>query len=307
MTASIDSSPARAQNPGRENGEPVARGVSPRRAMLRAFVGDRLAVVALLVLITMGALALLAPVVAPYDPNAQDFSQTLQSPSREHWFGTDDLGRDLLSRMLFGARLSLGAALIAVTLGAALGVLPGFLAGYRGGTVDIGLSRLTDAIMCIPGLILSISLIAVFGPGTLQVAIAVGVAFAPRFFRVARGAALSVAAETYVKAVRAAGAGHTRTLLRHVVPNASSAVIVQASLMFGMGLLVEAGLSFLGFGAQPPAASWGALLRRGSGFMVEARYLSVIPGLVITIAVLAGNIAGDGLQRAVTNQRSSGR
>jgi len=282
-------------------------GAAPGRRLIRAFMGDRLAVVAAVVLLVLAVVSILAPWIAPYEPDAQDFSVTLQPPSAAHWFGTDDLGRDLFSRMLYGGRLSLGAAAIAVTVGALLGVLPGFVAGYRGGFVDLGLSRIGDAIMCIPGLMLSISLIAALGPGIFQVAVAVGVAFAPRFFRVARGAAMAVTAETYVKASRAAGAGHTRIVFRHVVPNAISAVIVQGSLMFGFGLLAEAGLSFLGFGAQPPSASWGALLRRGSGFMTEARYLSLIPGLVITLAVLAGNLAGDGLQKALTNQRSGDR
>lgn len=283
------------------------RVAGPIRTMARTFSSDRVAVIAAGVLLLFILASALAPLIAPYNPNEQNFDITFQGPSWSHWFGTDDLGRDLFSRMLYGGRLSLGAAFVAVTVGAALGVVPGVLAGYRGGLVDLGLSRVADAIMCIPGLMLSISLIAALGPGLMQVAIAVGVAFTPRFFRVTRGAALGVSQETFIKALRSSGAGDVRILLRHVLPNALPVVVVQGSLMFGFGLLAEAGLSFLGFGAQPPSASWGALLKRGQGFMVDAKYLSILPGLVITLAVLAGNMAGDGLQRALANQRSGGR
>lgn len=285
---------------------PALRGRSRFRTVLHRFGRDKVATVAAAYLLLLVVLAVFAPVVAPQDPNAQDLSNTFHPPGAAHWFGTDDIGRDLFSRVLYGGRLSLGSALIAVTVGSALGVLPGLVAGFRGGVVDMVMSRVVDAAMCIPGLILSIALVAALGPGIYQVSIAVGISFGPRFYRVSRGAALAVAAETYIKAARATGVSEPRILLRHVVPNTMPAIIVQGSLMFGFGLLAETGLSFLGLGAQPPDASWGSLLRRGSRFLLEGPYLSVIPGLMIASAVLAANTAGDGLQSALGITRLKG-
>jgi peptide/nickel transport system permease protein len=271
--------------------------------LARRFARDRTALVALVFLIVVAVLAISAPWIAPYDPRAIDTSRAFLLPSPEHWLGTDDIGRDLFSRMLYGARLSLGAATISVGLGALIGVVPGLVAGYRGGYFDTVVSRVVDAVMCIPGLILSISLVAVLGPGIYQVAIAVGIAFGPRFYRVARGAALSVSSETYVKAARSVGSKGPRILVRHVVPNALPPIVVQASLMFGFGVLAEAGLSFLGMGAQPPAASWGSMLQRGTQFMTQSQYLTFMPGVVIVLTVLAANTVGDGLQSVLGVQR----
>lgn len=283
------------------------RGRSQFATVVHRFSRDRVSMVAAGYLTLLVVAAVLAPWISPYGPNDQNLLNTFQGPGSEHWFGTDDLGRDLFSRVLHGGRLSLGAALVAVTVGAAIGVVPGLLAGFRGGALDVVLSRVVDAAMCIPGLILSIALVAALGPGIYQVAIAIGIAFGPRFYRVARGAALAVSAETYIKAVRSSGAREARILFRHVVPNTLPVIIVQASLMFGFGLLAETGLSFLGLGAQPPDASWGSLLRRGSRFLIEGQYLSVIPGLVIASAVLAANTAGDGLQGALGVSRTRGK
>lgn len=290
--------------------EPVERQQKPHaqwKSVLNRFMHDRVSLVAAGYLGLLILSAVFAPVIAAQHPNEQNLLNTLQPPNSEHWFGTDDLGRDVFSRVLHGGRLSLGAALIAVTVGATIGVLPGLVAGFRGGLVDTILSRLVDAAMCIPGLILSIALVAALGPGIYQVAIAIGIAFGPRFYRVARGASLGVSAETYMKAARASGARESRILFRHVVPNTLPVIIVQASLMFGFGLLSETGLSFLGLGAQPPDASWGSLLRRGSRFMIEGQYLSIIPGLMIASAVLAANTAGDGLQSALGISRVRGK
>ena len=282
-------------------GRPTAVGSS----LVRRVWGNKMALIAAGVLLALALIALLAPWIAPYPPNEINVAARMQPPSLTHLFGTDDVGRDLLSRVIFGARLSLGAATISVVLGAVLGVLPGLIAGLRGGGFDLISSRLVDAVMCIPGLILSISVIATLGPGIWQVAIAIGISFAPRFFRIARGASLAVASETYVKAARAAGARGPRLLFRHVLPNAIAPIVVQLSLMFGLGLIAEASLSFLGLGAQPPDASWGSLLRRGVSFMSEANYLSILPGLVIMVAVLAANLLGDSLQRQTRGVRKA--
>lgn len=295
-----------------ELGPPVAappreRGRSQLATVLHRFLQDRVAVLAAAYLTLLVVASLAAPLISPHGPNDQNLLNTFHAPSGEHWFGTDDLGRDLFSRMLHGGRLSLGSAFISVTVGALVGVLPGLVAGFRGGVVDLVFSRIVDAVMCIPGLILSIALVAALGPGIYQVSVAIGIAFGPRFYRVARGAALSVGAETYIKAVRSAGARESRILLRHVVPNTLPVIIVQGSLMFGFGLLAETGLSFLGLGAQPPDASWGSLLRRGSRFLVEAQYMSIIPGLLIASGVLAANTAGDGLQSALGVNRIKGK
>ena len=281
---------------------------SPRRSMLAdiasRFAHNRAAVLAGVVLILFALAAAFAPLVAPYDPNETYVGEAFTGPSADHWLGTDDIGRDLMSRLIFGARLSLGAALISVTLGAAIGIVPGLIAGYRGGWLDVTMSRIVDAVMCIPGLILSISLVAALGPGMYQVAIAVGVSFGPRFYRVARAAAMGVSTETYIKAAHGLGSGSPRILFRHVVPNALPPLIVQGSLMFGFGLLAEASLSFLGLGPQAPEASWGSLLRRGTQFMTQAQYLTIVPGLLIVAAVLAANVVGDGLQSVLGVRRN---
>ena len=268
------------------------------------FAKDRVAMVAAIILALLVLTALCAPLIAPYDPNEVDPVNSFQPPSAHHLFGTDDIGRDYLSRMIYGARLSLGSALIAVMLGFAIGVVPGLVAGYRRGLLDMIASRIVDAMMCIPGLILAITLVAVLGPGIYQLSVAVGIAFAPRFYRVARGAALSVGAETYIKSAHAAGARSSRILVRHVVPNALPPIIVQGSLMFGFGVLAEAGLSFLGMGAQPPSASWGSMLQRGTRFLLQAQYLTIIPGLMIMSTILAANTVGDGLQSVLGVRRT---
>lgn len=275
--------------------------------VLHRFYRDKVALTAAVLLLILVLSAIFAPLISSYHPNKQNLSNTFESPNATHWFGTDDLGRDLFSRVMHGGRLSLGAASISVSVGALLGVIPGLVAGFRRGIIDGIFSRLVDAAMCIPGLVLSIALIAALGPGIFQVAVAVGVSFAPRFYRIARGAALTVSAETYIKAARSSGAHEARILFRHIIPNSLPAIIVQGSLMFGFGLLAETGLSFLGLGAQPPQASWGSLLRRGSGFMIQGQYLSIIPGILIAAAVLAANTAGDGLQSALGVNRIKGR
>lgn len=301
--------PTASEAPDRSLGGPpdLVVGSAPRSMLSDLtfrFLRNRAAALALAVLVLLGLAAALAPLLAPFDPTEIDTSAGLQRPSWQHWLGTDDIGRDVFSRLLYGARISLGSAVISVVLGAAIGIAPGILAGFRGGAVDVVISRLVDAMMCIPGLILSISLVAALGPGTTQVAIAVGVSFVPRFFRVSRSAALAVSSETYVKSARAVGAPGWRNVWRHVVPNTLPPIIVQGSLMFGFGVLAEASLSFLGLGPQPPAASWGAMLRRGTQFITTAGYLTVIPGIAIIVVVLAANTVGDGLQGAIGRSRT---
>lgn len=273
--------------------------VRRRRGVTRRFASQVVPVVALCYLVGLAVASIGAHQIGLLDGGSIDIDAAFSGPSLDHPMGNDDLGRDFLARVLAGCRLSLLTAGLAVVIGSAGGVLPGLIAGYQGGWFDSVSGRLADALMTIPGLVLSVSLVAALGPGVTQVAIAIGVAFVPRFYRIARAAAMAVAPLTYMRALEATGARTSRLLLRHVLPNAIPAIIVQGSLMFGYGVLAEASLSYLGFGAQPPDASLGTLLQRGTQFMTESAYLTVMPGIVIVTIVLAANTVGDGLQSAV--------
>ncbi|MQA13272.1 MAG: ABC transporter permease subunit [Pseudonocardiaceae bacterium] len=266
------------------------------RRFVRRFSSQRLAMVALVAIGFLVAVAAFAPWVVPHDPLAQNLSRALEAPSATYWFGTDAVGRDTLSRMVFGARLSLLAAAEAVTVALVLGVVPGLVAGFFGGWVDIVLSRITDAVMRIPPLILAIAIVGVFGPNLRNAMFAVGVIFAPRFLRLTRSAVMAVREETYIEASRSIGTSTGAVLRRHVLPNILSPLIVQISLSMGFAMLAEASLSFLGLGVQPPQASWGAMVGTGYRFLDLAPHMVLIPGFAIVLAVLAFNVLGDGLR-----------
>jgi len=279
--------------------EPRARAASESGLALRRFVRRRAALLgaAYLVLLIGGALA--APAIAPYDPLKQDPRAMLSTPSRAHWLGTDDLGRDVLSRLLYGARLSLGASLMAVAIATLAGLPIGLAAGYLGGAADDVLMRVIDALQAFPALILAMAISAALGPGLVNVMIAVGIVYTPRFARLVRGQVLSLREELFVEGARAAGASHLRIIARHVLPNVVAPVTVQVSIGVAFALLAETSLSFLGVGIKPPEPSWGTDVGRGYRFMRLAPWLVFIPGSVILLTTLAFNMVGDGMRDAL--------
>jgi peptide/nickel transport system permease protein len=259
----------------------------------RLFVGGGL--VALLILV-----AIFAPLISPYDPIAVDVSQTLEPPGPEHWFGTDDLGRDVFSRTVYGARISLSVGLIAVGIGFSVGVTLGLVAGYLGGLVDLLAMRAIDALLAFPALILAISITAALGPQIQNAMIAIGVVAVPLYTRLTRGQVLSVRERDYVTAARTIGASGRRIVLRHIFPNITNPLVVQATLSIAFAILAEATLSFLGLGAQPPTPTWGADINYSQRWLSNLKWwMSVGPGLGIFLAVFSFNYFGDALRDAL--------
>jgi peptide/nickel transport system permease protein len=272
---------------------------SPARRALRRLVARRTAVFGLAVVVLMALAALLAPWIAPFDPLATSWSLVRKAPNAAHWFGTDEVGRDLLSRVIWGGRASLAAGVISVSIAVGVGVPLGMLAGYVGGALDAVVSRITDAMLAIPFLILAIALAAFLGPSLSNAMIAIGITATPIFVRLSRGQVLAVRAEDYVEAARAVGNPPARILLRHILPNILPPVIVQATLAIAAAIIAEASLSFLGLGQQPPAPSWGSMLNTAQRFLTQAPWMAVFPGLAIFLTVLAFNLLGDGLRDAL--------
>jgi peptide/nickel transport system permease protein/oligopeptide transport system permease protein len=244
-------------------------------------------------------LALLAPLLATHDPVQTSFMTVRKAPSAAFWLGTDELGRDIYSRMLYGARASLLAGLASVLIALAAGVPFGLASGYFGGWIDSVISRVTEALLAIPFLILAIALAAFLGPNLVNAMIAIGVSAAPKFVRITRGQVLAVKNEDYVQGARALGASSYRIIARHVLPNVMPPLIVQATITIATAIIAEASLSFLGLGLQPPNPSWGSMLNTAKNFMVQAPWMSVFPGAAIFLAVLGFNLLGDGLRDAL--------
>ena len=244
-------------------------------------------------------MALLAPVLAPYDPLAQDLYQRLQPPSTDHWFGTDDFGRDILSRIVYGSRISLRIGLIAISLALTGGTLFGLVAGYRGGMADMLIMRSMDLMLAFPSILLAIAIVAVIGPGIENAILAVSIVLVPQFARLVRASVLTVREATYVEAARALGATESRLLFYSILPNCTAPLIVQTTLGMGTAILEAAGLSFLGLGAQPPVPEWGAMLSGGRELLLRAPWVMTFPGLAIFAIVLGLNLFGDGLRDAL--------
>src|SRR6476469_7617180 len=272
---------------------------SPARRALRRLLRRKGAVAGLFVIATFVALAIFAPVIVPYDPIATSWTLVRKAPSGLHWFGTDDLGRDILGRVIYGARASLLAGLISVAIALGIGVPLGLLAGYRGGFVDALISRITDAMLACPFLILAIALAAFLGPSLGNAMIAIGISATPIFIRLTRGQVLVVKAEDYVEAARALGNPPWRIAFSHILPNILPALLVQATLSIAAAIIAEAALSFLGLGQQPPAPSWGSMLNAAQRFLTQAPWMALWPGLAIFLVVLSLNLLGDGLRDAL--------
>jgi peptide/nickel transport system permease protein len=272
---------------------------SPGRHALRRLASRKGAMIALAVILVLITVALLAPFISPYDPAQQSWAAVRKPPSVAHWFGTDEVGRDILARVIYGARASLSAGVISVLIAIAIGVPLGLIAGYWGGLVDGLISRFTDAMLACPFLILAIALAAFLGPSLGNAMIAIGVTAMPIFVRLTRGQVLSVKAEDYVEAARAVGNSHWRIAFRHILPNVLPQLLVQATLTIAAAIIAEASLSFLGLGQQPPAPSWGSMLNAAQRFLSNAPWMAVWPGLTIFITVLSFNLLGDGLRDAL--------
>lgn len=258
-----------------------------------------LAVLAVVVLVSV-----FANVISPYDPIAQNTGNAFQAPSAAHWLGTDDLGRDVLSRMIYGTRVSILASLLAVGIALVIGLPIGLLAGYVGGILDTVLMRVIDTLLAFPAIILAIGITATLGPSVTNAMLAVGIILSPSIARLIRAQVLSVKEETYVEAARSFGArGILRMVLVHIVPNSIQPVLVQTSVLMGSALIAEATLSFLGLGVQPPTASWGIMLKSAFDFISQHPWMILPPSLTIALTVLSLNLIGDGMRDALGKVR----
>ncbi|MEZ4616173.1 MAG: ABC transporter permease [Caldilineaceae bacterium] len=277
----------------------VQRPDHPLQRALYRFKKHKLALLALVLLALLILCALFPAQLAPYDPLQMEMRDRLQSPSFAYFFGTDDLGRDIFSRIIYGARISLQVGIIAVGIAALVGISTGLLAGYFGGWTDAILMRMMDIIFAFPAILLAISIMALLGPSTVNVMIAIGIVYIPIFARIVRGATLSIKELDYVEAARAAGTRPSQILWRHIFPGTLGAITVQLTLSLAYAILAEAALSFLGLGTQPPEPSWGSMLSFGRDWIREAPWFSFFPGLMIFITVLCLNLVGDGLNDAL--------
>jgi peptide/nickel transport system permease protein len=256
--------------------------------------------IAILILALIFYVAFMAPFIAPYSPTEIDYSNmTYSAPSLEHWFGTDDFGRDMFSRVLYGARIALGVGFAAVLVNASLGVTLGLIAGYYGGKADMIIMRLVEIWNSIPFILLALAIISALGTGIFNIIIAVGVTGLINFSRLTRSIVFQIKEKEYVAAAKALGASDLRILYNHVLPNSISSLIVLSTLRIGISILVVAGLSFLGLGIQPPTAAWGTMLNRGQEYLIQAPWMSIFPGLAIIITVLSFNLLGDALRDAL--------
>jgi ABC-type dipeptide/oligopeptide/nickel transport system permease subunit len=277
----------------------LAPAQSPTRIALRQLGRSRLALPGLLIVLVFVLCGAFAPLIAPYDPYRNDLMNVLMPPSAEHWFGTDELGRDLLSRILHGARISLIEGLFSVALAMAIGVPIGLVSGYAGGSVDAVMMRIIDVLLAFPGVLLAIVIISILGPGLANAIIAVAVYTVPIFARLARASTLATKDEPYVEAARAAGISDLRILSRHIFPNISATLFVMMTLRIAISILTAASLSFLGLGAQAPLPEWGAMLSNSRNVMLIAPHVAVFPGLAIILLVFGLNLFQDGLRQVL--------
>ncbi|MET0605365.1 MAG: ABC transporter permease [Beijerinckiaceae bacterium] len=273
--------------------------LSPMRRAWMRLKRRKGAMIALIVICLIALLAILAPWITPHDPTRQSWSAVRKAPSALYFFGTDEVGRDLFSRVIYGARASLLAGVVSVSIALGLGAPLGLIAGYVGGWVDAIISRITDAMLACPFLILAIALAAFLGPSLTNAMIAIGVTATPIFVRLTRGQVISVKVEDYVEAARAVGNSRLRIATRHILPNILPQLMVQATLTIATAIIAEAALSFLGLGQQPPTPSWGSMLNVAQRFLSNAPWMAIFPGAAIFVTVLSFNLLGDGLRDAL--------
>jgi peptide/nickel transport system permease protein len=291
---------AEAQTTRIVSGEPASRSISPGRRTVKRFFSHRLAMIGAIILGFLAICAILAPLLAPYDPNAINLRAISQPPSWDHWFGTDKVGRDILSRVLFGARVSLSVGVVAVSIYLTIGFLLGAIAGYAGGFVDTVIMRFTDIMMCFPTFVLILILVGITGPNIFNIMLIIGLFGWPGIARLVRGQVLQLRELDYVLAARALGGNSRYVMFKHILPNVIGPLTVAGSLGIAGAILSEAGLSFLGLGVVAPMASWGAMLSdaRNPSTMATQPWLWITPGLLISLAVLSANFIGDGLRDA---------
>jgi len=278
---------------------PVTDRASDGSRAWRKMKANKSALVGLFIILFFALLAIAAPLLPVPDPLATSWSAIRKAPSAAHWLGTDDIGRDILSRMIFGARASLMAGVFSVAIAVGIGVPFGLVAGYFGGWVDIVISRVTEAFLAMPFLITAIALAAFLGPSLVNAMIAIGLSAMPIFVRLTRGQVLSVKTEDYVEGARSVGLGHLDIMLRYILPNVMPPIIVQATLTIATAIIAEASLSFLGLGQQPPAPSWGSMLNIAKNFLSQAPWMAMWPGAAIFLVVIGFNLLGDGLRDAL--------
>ncbi len=269
------------------------------RIAWRLFISNPLGKVSLAIIVFLAVMALLAPVIAPYDPLKPDTKHRLEPPSLKHPFGTDQLGRDILSRVIWGSRISLSIALIAVAITGSIGITIGIISGYFGGRIDNILMRITDMFMAFPRLVLALAFAAALGPGIYNTIIAIALVYWSFYARLARGTALQVRNEQYIEAARAIGASDPRIIFRHILPMITAPLLVQITLDMGGMILLASGLGFLGLGVQPPTPEWGVMVAEGRKYITHEWWVSTFPGLFILIATMGFNLAGDTLRDAL--------
>ena len=266
------------------------------RRQWKKFARKKINYVAAAYVLLLLVVAVFGPRIAPFEPRSQDFFNVLQPPSETYWFGTDALGRDIYSRMIYGTRLTIQLGLAATSIAAIFGMIQGLISGYFGGLWDTLITRFTDVLLSIPGILLAISIIAILGPGINNVVIAIGIGSMPQFTRVVRGSVLSVKQEDYVTAARALGQSDFWIILRHILPNIMGPIIVLATLRVAAAVLNAAALSFVGLGAQPPTPEWGAMLNEARRYMRSAWWYTVFPGGILALTVFSINVLGDSLR-----------
>lgn len=273
--------------------------ISEFQRFRRVFFGRRVVIFGFAIILVLILTAIFAPLLAPYNPYLQDLKSALLHPNAQHWLGTDEIGRDVLSRLIYGTRTSLMVGIVAVGVAALIGVSLGLVSGYFGGWLDSIVMRIIDALMAIPGLVLALVFAAVLGGGLFNIMIAVGVSMVPGYCRLMRGQVLSVKNADFILAAHSLGSKDLRIMLRHILPNCLPPLIVLVTLQLGMAILTEAGLSYIGIGIAPPGAAWGSMVNEGYHFLQMNPVLSFAPGLSIMLVVLAFNLVGDGLRDAL--------
>lgn len=271
----------------------------------RLLIGNPITLISVLVLVAVVIIAVIGQWIAPYGINEIDVPRALQGPSGAHWLGTDDLGRDIFSRILVATRVSIQVAVVSVLFAFVIGVTLGIVSGYVGGWVDAVLMRIVDVMFAFPVILLALAIIAILGPSVASTTLAIGVVYTPIFARVARASTLSARTETFVQVSQTMGTPTWRILLRRILPNIAAPLMVQTSLSLAFAILSEAALSFLGLGVQPPQPSWGRMLYDAQGFVGQAWWMSVFPGAAIFITVLAFNLVGDGLRDVMDPKQRS--